>query len=234
MLFKSQVFTQVSGSIGGTTFSHNNAGLYTRARTIPVNPNSTDQQTVRGNMTTLAQAWGQTLTQPQRTLWENYAALTPVTGKFGDELILSGQQMYIRCNTVGLRGSVARVDNGPALPGFTQLTAPVTTISVGAATVSVAYDNTDEWATADGGVLVVQTSRFVSPSINFLRGPLRFLLAELGAVVPPTSPATAITNAFQQFVGSAVVGQKCGMRHVAFDATGRISGVVTELVTLVA
>ena len=45
MLFKSAAFTQASGSVGGLTFAHNRGGMYTRARSIPVNPKT--QQTGR-------------------------------------------------------------------------------------------------------------------------------------------------------------------------------------------
>lgn len=234
MLFKSEIVTQVSGSIGGTTYSHNSAGLYRRARAIPVNPNTAAQQAVRNDFTTLALAWSQTLTQAQRDEWDNYAVLTPITGKLGDPLTLSGQQMYIRCNATILAGGVARVDTGPAIPGLEALTAPVTTVSIAAASVSTAFTDTDPWANEVGGGLNIQTSRFLSPGINFFKGPYRNLTTVLGAAVPPTSPDTSPNNAFGQAVASATAGQKISMRYVVFALDGRISAVTSELVTVVA
>ena len=234
MLFKSEIVTQASGSIGGTTYAHNTAGLYRRARSIPVNPNSAAQQGVRANLTTLAQAWNAVLTQAQRDAWDNYATLSPITGKLGDELVLSGQQMYIRCNTVRLLGGIARVDDGPVTPGLIALTTPVATISIGAATVSVAFDNADAWAIAVGGGLNIQTGRFISAGRNFFRGPYRHNTTVEGAVIPPGTPEDTANNAFGQIVADAVAGQKCAMRYTAFEVDGRISAVQSELVTIVA
>ena len=234
MLFKSEIVTQVSGSIGGTTYSHNTAGMYRRARSIPVNPNTAAQQAVRNSFTTLALAWSQTLTQTQRDAWDNYASLTPITGKLGDPLTLSGQQMYIRCNATRLLNPLARVDAGPTVPGLAALMAPVATISIGAATISIAFTNTDPWANEVGGGLNIQTSRFLSPGRNFFKGPYHFLQAVDGAAAPPASPTTNANNAFVQSVAAATAGQKCSIRYVAYRADGRITAVTTELVTVVA
>lgn len=234
MLFKSEIVTQVSGSIGGTTYSHNTAGLYRRARAIPVNPNTAFQQAVRNNFTTLALAWSQVLTQFQRDEWENYAVLTPTTGKLGDPLTLSGQQMYIRCNATILAGANARVDVGPTVPGLTELTAPVATASIAGPDISVAYDNGDAWAIAAGGGLTIQTSRFLSPGKNFFKGPYRILATVDGDATPPTSPETSASNAFGQVLADATAGQKLSMRYVAFESDGRISAVTSEMVTVIA
>lgn len=234
MLFKSEIVTQVSGSIGGTTYSHNSAGLYRRARAIPVNPNTAFQQAVRNTFTTLALAWSQTLTQTQRDGWDNYAVLTPGTGVLGDPLTLSGQQMYIKCNAVRLLASIARVDTAPTIPGLEAFTAPVATASIAAGVVSVAFTDTDVWATEIGGGLNIQTSRFLSPGKNFFKGPYRFSSAVAGAVIPPTTPEDTANNAFGQAMSAATAGQKIAMRYIAYGADGRVSAVTSELVTVIA
>lgn len=128
MKFKSPVYTQVSGSIGGLTYAHNQGGMYTRGRSIPVNPNTFRQTNVRATVSQLSQAWSGALTDVQREQWTVYAAGTPVTNKLGDSIILSGQQMYIRCNTARMQVTrrtqafatpivLPRVDDAPAFPG---------------------------------------------------------------------------------------------------------------------
>lgn len=234
MLFKSEMVTQVSGSIGGTTYAHNSAGMYRRARSIPVNPNSAAQQAVRATMATLAQAWNEIVTQAQRTAWDNYAALSPVTGKLGDELLLSGQQMYIRCNAVRALAGIARVDAGPTTPGLIMLTTPVATLSIAGPNISVAYTNTDNWAGEVGGGLNIQTGRFITGGRTFFKGPYRYLATVDGAGTPPTSPETSANNAFGQVLADATAGQKMALRYMAFRADGRISAAQTELVTVTA
>ena len=234
MLFKSEIVTQVSGSIGGTTYSHNSAGMYRRARTIPVNPNSTDQQAVRNILTDLAQNWNNVLNSGQRGSWDNYAANSPVTGKFGDDLLLSGQQMYIRCNSVRMRSGIAVQNTAPITAGLTTLTMPVATVSVAAADISIAYTAADAWANEVGGGLNIQTSRVLSGGINFWRGPNRQLITVPGAAAPPTSPESQSNNAFGQSVTAYNVGQKIYLRYVAFLADGRLSAAMTELVDVTA
>jgi len=228
MKFKSEAMTQASGSIGGTTYGHNRGGLYRRARSIPVNPSSPAQLAARNAFSTLAIAWRETLTQGNRDAWETYAQLTPVTDSLGDPLILSGQQMYIRNNTARLRATIARVDAGPIGGGGTPLTTPTLAVQNGGADIDVSYTNTDPWAIAVGGALIVQVSRQMQPTINFFKGPFRFAGAELGAVIPPTSPLI-VANGFGDIYA---IGQKVYARCVAVSPEGRISGaqVITAIV----
>ena len=219
MLFKSPVYTQASGSIGGLTYSHNRGGLYTRARSIPTNPNSTEQQTVRAAFGSLSQRWTQTLTETQRDEWENYAALTPVTNRLGDELILSGQQMYIRCNTVRIQCGVAEVDDGPIIPGNAAL--GVVSGLENAGDFDLHYDDTDDWLDQTGGGLSIQTSRNLSPSINYFKGPFRWSAVIPGDdTTPPTTPLTMTVNAYGVSYES---GLRTYVRTRSFLADGRIS-----------
>ena len=48
MLFVPTIGTKLSGSLGGIVASHNRFGSYFRQRTVPVNPDTADQQMVRG------------------------------------------------------------------------------------------------------------------------------------------------------------------------------------------
>ena len=69
MKFKSALVTQASGSVGGMTFSRNRYGMYTRAKGLPVNPNSEFQQAVRQIFSGLSSAWNGVLTSGQRSGW---------------------------------------------------------------------------------------------------------------------------------------------------------------------
>lgn len=226
MLFKSPVFSQASGSIAGITYSHNRGGLYIRARATPTNPNSAAQQTVRAVFADLAQRWSQILTQANRDLWSNYAANTPVTNRLGDPILLSGQQMFIRNNSVLKQASLPTVDAGPTINGNAALSLITLTSAGGNFTIS--YDNTDAWAIIDDGALVMQTSRNLSPSINFFDSPFRFWDAVLGnTATPPTSPFVDTENAFGEPI---VTGQKVFTRVRAVLPDGRISAVQKQSV----
>lgn len=174
-LFKSALLTQASGSIGGMTLSHNNAGLYIRARTIPVNPNSAAQILVRAAFSGLVNRWTDTLFQVQRNGWETYAANVPLTGPLGDPIFVSGQNMYVRSNTPRVMILASTIDGAPSIFNTGALSlVGVTSALASTQTVTFSITIGDLWNVA-GGHLIVQQSRPQNPSINFFNGPYRFM-----------------------------------------------------------
>lgn len=217
MKFTSPVYSQTSGSIAGLTYAHNKGGLYSRARRVPVNPNTPQQVAVRDAVAASVARWKSTLTDAQRSAWEVYAANVPLVDTLGFPRNVSGMNQYVRSNVPRIQVGLAAVDDGPTDYSLALLTAPAYTVNAGADTVSVAYTNTDPWATAVGGSLLIYASRPQDTTINFFAGPYRFAGRVNGAVVPPTSPAV-ITLPFP-----VVVGQKVFFRAEATEADGRLS-----------
>jgi hypothetical protein len=215
--FKSALVTQVSGSTGGATFAHNAGGLYVRARSIPTNPASAYQVAVRGILTGLSQAWSATLTSAQRLAWSVYAANVPLTDKLGDVRSVSGIAMFNRSNAARLQAGLSQVAAAPTTFNLGSFTAPVVTASHTSSIVSVAFTNTDSWATAAGGALIVYTSKPQSAGINYFKGPYRFAHTILGAGTAPTSPAT-FTSPFV-----LASGQSLFFKVVCVQADGRTS-----------
>lgn len=237
MKFKSEVMTQASGSIGGVTYAHNSAGMYRRARSIPVNPDTGPQQSVRMTMAELSTAWAG-LTSAQREGWAAWASANPITGVFGDPLTLSGQQMYIRLNAARMVSSAVasitalpRVDDPPLVAGMATFTPFVFTgVSGSQASVSLAYDNTDAWANEDDAAILAYSGLVTSGGRTYYKGPYQFTATALGdSVTPPTSPLS-VSNIF--FAGGDP-GQKMAIRARVVRADGRISAWQRSLVTLV-
>lgn len=219
MKFKSPVYSQASGSIAGVTYSHNRGGMYTRARAIPTNPGSTFQTAVRALMAQMSNIWVNFLTVAQRDAWDTYALNVPIPDSLGEPRNIGGLGQYQRSNIPRLQAGLLRIDTAPVIFDLGDLTLP-TIISVTAATdiASVGYDNTDDWAIAVGGALIVLASRPQNPSINYFTGPYRFAGTVLGAVVPPTTP-DPITIPF-----GVAVGQKVFFQFRAAFADGRLTG----------
>lgn len=113
--FKSAVYTQASGSIGGITYSHNKGGMYTRSRATPTNPNTSRQQAIRSAMGGVLSYWTNVLTQTQRNAWDTYAANTPVLDKLGELRNLSGQQMFLRSNLQRVVAGISIIADGPTM-----------------------------------------------------------------------------------------------------------------------
>lgn len=226
MKYLSALITTGSGSLKGITASHNRGGQYLRGRVIPTNPNTSQQQAVRNALSTLQVRFANVLTAAQRTAWQTYGVNTPITDALGNSIVLTGQQMYVKCNTIRLQSGLSVIDAGPSTSGLISLTLPVATIAASGTTASVAFSNTDSWATASGGALLVYSSRLISPTVNFFKGPYRYAGKVLGAATPPTTPAV-ITLPFP--IGAT--GTKMGFRYVAVGLDGRPSPELFQLAT---
>lgn len=206
MKFQSQVYTKASGSVGGLTYSHNAGGMYTRGRVTPTDPGSAQQLVVRGLIATLSNWWLAVVTEAQRGAWKLYAQNVVLYDSFGAAIKISGLAHYIRANVPRLQAGKTRIDAGPTPYDLGAFTPPTVTVDATADEVDVTFTNTDPWAMAVGGHMLVYASRPQNPSINFFKGPYRYAGAISGAAAPPTSPAT-IALPFPCTVGEKVFFQ---------------------------
>lgn len=219
MKVKSGIATQWSGSMGGLVGSHNQGGMYLRARTVPTNPSTAAQQAVRNAMLALASRFQTVLTAAQRAAWKTYSSNVPIVDRLGEPRPIGAIGMYQRSNIPRLQAGLAPVDDGPTVFSLPTFTAPVITVTAATpASVSVAFTAADAWAIETGGAMLVYFSRQMSASINFFKGPYQFAGSILGdTTTPPTSPSV-IASKFDAAVGNQVFAQ---IRVVRAD--GRIS-----------
>ena len=218
MKIKSALITQMSGSVGGLTGAHNRGGLYLRARSIPVNTNTSFQQTVRNLMSQLTSRWVNTLTDAQRLAWTAYAELTPIVDSLGEARTIPPLAMYVRSNVARAQAGQTIIDDGPTTFGLPTLSPVSATFDATADEADVTFVNTDTWANEDDGALAVFFSRPQNPTINYFAGPYRFAGVVQGdSVTAPTSPAT-LSLPFPIAAGNKVFGQ---VR--ALNADGRVT-----------
>ena len=185
------------GSIGGQVHARNRFGNYVRARTTPVNPQSTRQNVIRAIIQLLSQAWGNILTQVQRLGWEIYADNIVTTNKLGAQINLTGFNHYIRSNAPILQALDTRVDDAPTIlslpPGDPQM---VGTVDEAGQQISVAFDENLDWLNQAEGHMFIYMSQPKSIATTFVGGPFRFAGAIDGDdTTPPTSP-TVLTVPF--------------------------------------
>lgn len=221
MLFRPLLGTDLSGSVGGITASHNRGGTYFRNRAIPVNPNSLFQQAVRDAVSQLSTAWGNDLATAQRDGWEAYGAAVGVQNRIGETIFLTGQQMYIRSNVPALQAAIPRQDDAPVILDLGSFTAPTLSgVTSGPGTASIAFTNTDDWANEDDSAMLVYASRGHSPTINYPNVSMRFADKIDGdATTPPTSPASILLP-FEP-----AVGQRVFLQGRVIRADGRLSSL---------
>jgi hypothetical protein len=217
MLFKSPLFSQASGSLAGTTFTHGRSGLVARARSIPTNPSSSFQQAVRSAVATLASYWGQTLTALQRDAWNSYGAGTVMTNRLGDQIYLTGQNHFIRANVPRIQAAIAIVPDAPTTFDLGTFTSPAIASADDTDNVAVSFTNTDDWASTVGGHMLVYVSRPQSPGKGFFKGPFRYAAKIDGAAVAPESPED-VTSPF-----TLTEGQKVWVQCRIIQSDGRLS-----------
>jgi len=177
---------------------------------MPVNPGSLFAQEITASLALLVARWRTVLTPTQRDAWDALAFGTAPTG----------MNLYVQANTIRLAAGATVVDDAPATSG--QGVCSLCTAfdaDVSAQNFKVSFVNTDPWAVAVGGHLLIYASRPQALSINFFKGPYRLAGAVNGAVVPPTSPAT-ITVPFP-----IALDQKLFVQLRSTDPDGRLSAI---------
>lgn len=178
-LFKSATLTQATGSVGGVTFANSKSGLYMRARSQPINRNSSAQQAIRTYFGNLAAFYSQNLTAPQRAGWDTYAKNVLMRNPLGDSVQIPAVSQFIRSNTSRLQAGLGQLNDAPTVFNIGAYTAPVLSVvsiagppaSVG---ISVAFNASDDWNTGTGGGLLVYVGRPQNQSKSFFKGPYQF------------------------------------------------------------
>jgi hypothetical protein len=192
MKFLGTFITSASGSLGGIVASHNRGGGYLRARTVPVNPNTTLQVDIRTIMTNLAIAWQTVLTQAERDAWTVYADNTAWTNGIGESIVLTGINMFIRSNSAILQAGGTRIDAAPTIFTLAPMEAALSaTASVATQDLLVAFDDTADWVDQDAGLQLIFVGIPKNSGVAFFGGPYRLAGVINGnATTPPTTPAT--------------------------------------------
>lgn len=103
--------TDARGSVGGTVFSRNGNGAYTRIKTQPINRNTISQQVQRSNFLGVSASW-RTIGTGNQATWVSSAPLYPYINRVGVSSTYTGFQLYSKFNNQlvtigeGLIGSI--------------------------------------------------------------------------------------------------------------------------------
>lgn len=210
---------EIRGSIAGNTFSRNRSGAYVRARTKPVNPNTSRQQQVRASLAQLTVRWANTLTGAQRTAWNLYASNVVMTNKLGESINLSGFNHYIRSNATRLAGPTVVIDPGPTVFEIPEAD-PTLVVTASEATqqLTIAFDNTLPWAIEDDSFLLLFEGQPQNAQRNFFGGPWRFI-----TWVPGADPGGAITPSVNNTLFGIAESQRLWIYARISRADGRLS-----------
>lgn len=228
------MMSAASGSLAGITASHNRGGMYFRARTVPVNPASENQEQVRAALTAQAVSWSSELSPAEREAWDLYAANVVVTDTLGQSRTLSGINWYIASGVPRLQaeskqpqgmtpGALPVVFAGPTTFDRGEYTTP--THSAAESTgLTVSFSAADAWAQEDGSALLIFQGRPQNPGVRFFKGPWRLILVVPGdAVTPPTTPVLVLPAELTAEGYTISEGQNLWIAAAVTRADGRIS-----------
>jgi len=153
-LFK-PILGELSGKIAGNVFAHNRGGSYVRAWKVPTNPNTELQQSARAAMAALVVAWGETLTDQQRTDWDTYGANVAWENRLGETIYLTGQNHYIRSNVPRLQASLNARNNAPEIFNLGSF-ANISLEAWAEHTLEITFDDQADWCTEIYSAMIVQ------------------------------------------------------------------------------
>lgn len=169
-----------SGSQAGTTSSHNRFGQYTRNRSIPVNPRSTQQGAVRARLSANAAAW-RALTANQRAGWTDLAQSMNRSDALGQSYNLTGFLAYVSVNNNNDAAGNSATPDAPAL--VTPSSVITATITLTSAAFSIAYTVTP---LPTGARLFTYVGPQRSAGVNF-ENDLRLLAVSAAAAASPAN-----------------------------------------------
>lgn len=101
------------GKLGGQVHSRNTFGNFVRAKVSPVQPRTFWQSKARSIFLQLSKRFSTELTDDQRAAWKAFAEDYPVSDVFGNPVILTALNFYLRVNSVRLRFELSLLDDPP-------------------------------------------------------------------------------------------------------------------------
>lgn len=218
---------QISGSVGGDTFSRNRGGPYVRTRAVPVTSTS-DYAMAAKNRLGLASTRWQTLTEAERAAWTNWATNRPVTDRLGESITLSGQQAFITINARLEQAGDTLLDEPPTVgspDGLLDLS-----VTAEDHTATAAAEVTFSPALEANHRLWVWSALVASQGVNYVQNLLR--LSHI-TTAEATSPVDILSDVEARH-GPLAAGQVLHVQCQVFDTnTGLVSGVRRARVTVV-
>lgn len=152
----SALISDARGKVGGNIFARNKGGSYVRAFAMPTNPSTGKQERVRQICGQIASGWRE-LTESARVGWNEAALNFPQMNRLGEQIYLSGQQLFLKFNATLSNAGLDQVLTPPSPTEIPQVFAGFDTLTATALTVD--FLDTD---LVDTTSVIVEMTRPVS------------------------------------------------------------------------
>lgn len=218
--------TDIRNKVGGTVYSKNRGGAYTKNKVSPSQPRTAAQTTARSRMTTYAQGF-RALTATQIAAWNAAVGSFLKTDVFGDLKTPSGINLYSKLN-INIAQAGGTAITTPPLP--IAVVGPVTltpTVAAGTPAFSIAFSVSPVPASTTWLVMCTQQ---LSPGRSSVNSFYRIVTTIAAAATTPSNILAAYNTKF----GTLVAGQKIFIKVIPISTTTGIKGQAITTSVIVA
>lgn len=215
-----------SGSLAGTTVSHNRGGAYMRTKVVPTNPQTPAQTGVRNEFGFLSSNW-RNLTAAERLQWNAVTTQFKRKDTLGNIHTLSGINLYKGLNQALFVAGQSLLVAPPVPAGATNINTASVAISAGGSTMVLTHAPTP---TPAGNTIVVYATAPLSPGISFVKNQLR----KITTIPAATATGESLQAAYVAKFGATILGQKIGFGFKAVNNTTGEQSVMLQVSAIVA
>lgn len=164
------IVTDGRGKIGGHVASKNRAGAYLRTKVTPSNPNTVAQMQARSILASLSQRW-QTLSESQRSGWNDAVKEWGTTDIFGDIKNPSGINLFVKLNANLISVGLPQVSDVPAKSEIPAVIVMDAVYRISTDTITITFDS----LLADGYIALVRATPRLSDGVSFVKSQFRVI-----------------------------------------------------------
>ncbi len=168
------IVTDGRGKIGGHVASKNRAGAYLRTKVTPSNPQSVAQVQARSVLASLSQTW-QTLTDSQRSGWNEAVKDWGTTDIFGDIKKPSGINLFVKLNANLISGGYPQLLDVPGKMEVPNVVITSAMFSIANGIMSCYFSSND----ANGVRALVRATPTLSAGVSFVKSEFRVVGVEV-------------------------------------------------------
>lgn len=186
------IVSDISGSVGGSTFQRSNYGVSLRNKPTGILKRSSSQTTIRQLLSELHAAW-RALTPGERLMWQQFISFSSPTIRRDSGILLTGHDLFIKYNMFRRMNAFAMMET-PVFASMPQTTYDPVVNLMGADLFLAFPDNIDH----DSYWFVFKVTSPRLPSRSFSNRGLRFL-----KITPSTESNWDITALYVAAFGAA-------------------------------
>ena len=168
------IVTDGRGKIGGHVASKNRSGAYLRTKVTPSNPNTVAQAQARSILASLSQTW-QTLTESQRSGWNDAVKEWGTTDIFGDIKKPSGINLFVKLNANLISVGYPTLSDVPSKMEVPSVVISSANLIILGDDIGINFDS----SAANGIRALVRATPTLSNGVSFVKSQFRVIGSEV-------------------------------------------------------